>query len=129
MLQLAAYYTTTAANRMRIKSLIHNRTITKSFSSYVKYIFDFTAMVQLYFIFQYFDFQYLIYNLNRWYKLAPLRIFIFIFLTNISYELFRSSNSKRDHTFLTPARKGCGGEEGGGLKSFNLPCLCRFYCF
>ena len=66
MLQLAAYYTTTAANRMRIKSLIHNRTITKSFSSYVKYIFDFTAMVQLYFIFQYFDFQYLIYDLNRW---------------------------------------------------------------
>ena len=34
-----------AANRMKIKSLTHNRTIKKCFSLYEKHIFDFTTMI------------------------------------------------------------------------------------
>ena len=124
MLQVAAYYTISAATRMKFKSLIRNSTITKWFSFYKKHILDFTAVfcgtALFYNSMLWFSGFDLSLNLNRWLKLALL--WIFMFFDKYILWIIAWWNSKRNHTFLTSTRKGCG-KEGGGLASWILPCL------
>ena len=74
MLQVAAYYTISAATRMKFKSLIRNSTIKK-------HILDFTAVfcgtALFYNSMLWFSGFDLSLNLNRWLKLALLWIFMF----------------------------------------------------
>ena len=91
-----------AVNRMDIKSLIHSRTVTKSFSFYKIHIFDFTTIFCniVHFIFQYVDsvcfISYLImcfklaliWNFNFFAKVYPAN---YLIIWNLSVTLYNTS--------------------------------------